>query len=576
MNKAPMDADFAASGSIAPDASQADHLAEVKELAKDPAAIDEFLEAARSATRVADKDELSDLLISTLLKFKSIEEDDKFRNHCNFDCHSDKFACFMLENREMVVAANHLARERFDIKAATHADDLDLIGINGEPFAQVVIKALQSQPEGSKTTPIAQAFSKSLKRRLDVAVLHIHVCALMGITKELILISDAITPTTLDLFAQKFDLTPTEANIVHRFSSGQSIQEIATHRCRSLATVKTQFYKILEKCGAASQGELLQMVARIESLTAATSSINEEFSHPHRRIFNLMRPGNRTLDVVSAGKPDGRPVLSCNSLTFRTFPPWLEEELYQNNLKLYSVAPPGSGNTSPPLEGQSIEDCMAQDLTSLLENIGVGSAVLIGTGTSLPLCLRTAQRVPERIEAVFSFNALAPSGRILDQDWKADWIPGMRHLTLGTQKTQDEDIAGAFFRVVNRLGVARSMQLALSKDGAARALFQRSDHFASFKDAYDSSMAQGVEHNTAAFKNSLVEDWEDDLKTCPVPVHFAIGERDRIAPFDAIEELAADHSAHVTFTRIPDAGAFSPLNNHKAFFAALNSAVGGN
>ena len=548
------------------------HMAELEMLAKDPDAIDEFITVARTAARHEDRGTLSDLIIKTLMDFRFNEEDEQFRNHCNFDCHSDKFACFMLQDREIVVASNHLARERFDIKAATLIDDLDLEGPNGQPFSEVVKSAIAERVPGSTKTPIAQAYSPSLKRRLDVAVLHIHVCALMGMTKDLILVSDAITPTTLDLFAEKFDLTPAEANIVHRFSSGQSINEIAEHRFRSVATVKTQFYKILEKCGAGSQGELLQMVARVESLTAATASMHEEFSHPHRRIFNIMRPGNRTLDVVSAGKPDGRPVISCNDFTFRTFPHWLEEELYQNNLKLYSVAPPGSGNTSPPLDGTSEEDCFAQDIISLLDNIGVERAVLIGWGSNLPLCLRVGAQLPERLTAIFSATPYAPAKRVHGVE-RTGWLPTFRDLTFGAHEALGIEISGAFFRLASRMGVSRGLRLGLADDKDLRDLMMRPDNFAAIKDAYDASMSQGVEFNTRTLCESLMEDWEADLAACPVPVHFAVGAEDQVGPVCAIEELAVAHRDKVVFTKVPEASSIYHFTHHEAFFSALKTAV---
>lgn len=552
----------------------AEVLAELQDLAKDPSLIGEFLELVGRASRQIPTDVLSPLLTSTLIDLRTSEEDDQFRNHCDFDCHSEKFACFVLEDRELVVAANQIARDRFDIKASTRAEDLDFVGLDGQPFSDVVKAAMQAREPGSKETPIAQAYSPKLKRRLDVAILHLHVCALMGITKEIILICDAITPTTLELFASKFDLTPAESEVVERFSTGQSIAEIAAKRGRSVATVKTQFYKILEKCGASSQGELLQMVARVESLTAATTSINEEFSHPHRRIFHLMRPGNRTLDVVSAGKPDGRPVISCNSFGFRAFPPWMEEETYQHDLKLYSIAPPGSGNTSPPLDAQSIAECFAQDLICLLDNIGQKSAVLMGAGPVLPLCLKVAALIPDRIQAVFCHTAFAPPALMKDYQTGPGWVANMRHLTFGQNADLGDALAGAVFRLTTRIGIEECARLALTSDTASREALARPDSLDALRDAYASSVAQGVEFNTHMLGASLLEDWDNDLKACPVPVRFVIGENDAAGPAKAIEALAAACPETASYTAVAGATALYPLTHHKVFFQELSDLVG--
>lgn len=550
-----------------------DYLRQLADLAKDQTLIDEFLELAVVAAKHEAPDTLSDLVVSTLSNLQASEEDDQFRNHCNFEVQSDKFAVFILEDRETIVASNHLARERFGIKAATDAADLDLVGLDGRPFTEIVTAAMRQRDPTTTIVPIAQAYSPKLRRRLDVAILHLHVCALMGITKEVILICDAITPATLELFARKFGLTPAEASVVQRFSAGQSLDEIAENRGRSLATVKTQFYKILDKCGAGSQSELLQMVARIESLNGATEGINEEFSHPHRRIFTLMRPGNRTLDVVSAGKPDGRPVLSCNSFSFRTFPAWLEEELYQNNIKLYSIAPPGSGKTSPPMDGQSLEECFAEDLVSVLDNIGCAQAVLNGSGTSFPLCLKSAQQIPDRITSVFSSSTLAPVKKLDDRQATSGLIPSIRKLTLGSRDPLGEVASGALFRLITRLGVDRCIRLVLKNDKANRETMLRTDHFNAVKQAYDASIAQGLEFNVASFNASVVEDWEPVLASSKVPVHLAIGEKDTVGPFSALERIAKDHTDNVTFTKVEGANSLYPYTNNKAFFGALDTAI---
>lgn len=549
----------------------ADRLQGLRVISQDKSRIDEFLERAIVLAKHDGSEALGDLIVSTLSDLRTSEEDDQFRNHCNFEVHSDKFACFILEDREKIVASNQLARERFDIKAATDVADLDLVGLEGHPFAEVVAKAMDHRTYENMGTPIAQAYSPSLKRRLDVAILHIHVCALMGIKKEIILISDAITPSTLDLFADKFALSNAEASIVQRFSAGQSIDEIAEKRGRSVATVKTQFYKVLEKCGAGSQSELLQMVARIESLNAATSSINEEFSYPHRRKFTMIRPGNRTLDVVSAGKPDGRPVISCNSFMFRSLPAWLEEELYQNNIKLFSIAPPGSGNTLPQPEGQTMEACFAEDVAFLLDSIGAETAVLSGAGTSFPICLEVAHLLPNRIKAVHCSSAFAPAERLKAEHLGV--IPALRKLAFG-RDTQDLGVVtGGVFRLINRFGIAHAAKLILGSDRSSLDVILRPDHLVSLKSAFDASMSQAVDFNVETLWSALTQDWEPRLATCPVPVHFAIGDQDAVGPVGAIEQIAADHAGKITFTKIEDANSLYRFTHHQAYFDAISNAI---
>ena len=106
-----------------------------------------------------------------------------------------------------------------------------------------------------------------------------------------------------------------------------------------------------------------------------------------------------------------------------------------------------------------------------------------------------------------------------------------------------------------------------------REMMLRPDNLAALKDAYDSSMAQGVEFNTATFKESLVDDWETDLATCPLPVHFAIGEKDQIAPVETIESLAQAHAGKVSFEKIAGGTAIYPFTHPDAFFGALCATV---
>lgn len=66
-----------------------------------------------------------------------------------------------------------------------------------------------------------------------------------------------------ELIQTLFDLTPTEAAIARRLSSGETAEEIARATQKSVLTIRTQLKSVLAKTGTRRQSELVQLLTRL-------------------------------------------------------------------------------------------------------------------------------------------------------------------------------------------------------------------------------------------------------------------------------------------------------------------------
>ncbi len=68
---------------------------------------------------------------------------------------------------------------------------------------------------------------------------------------------------SIDLLRSLFDLTPSEARVARGIATGRTVEEIAQSGEVSIATVRSQLRKVLEKTGCARQAEVAALLASV-------------------------------------------------------------------------------------------------------------------------------------------------------------------------------------------------------------------------------------------------------------------------------------------------------------------------
>ena len=118
-----------------------------------------------------------------------------------------------------------------------------------------------------------QCYSMSLPRRQSNRPLHVRITPLLrhnapfadqNLTEPLcaVYISDPDRPqeTEAELLQRMFGLTPTEAEVLNNLVLGLTVNQTATARGITTATVRTHLKTLFNKTGTTSQSELIKMV----------------------------------------------------------------------------------------------------------------------------------------------------------------------------------------------------------------------------------------------------------------------------------------------------------------------------
>ncbi|MFK8036464.1 MAG: alpha/beta fold hydrolase [Hyphomicrobiales bacterium] len=498
--------------------------------------------------------------------FHALEQHEKARRalgDSKIGSRDSDFGYFIVEDRRRVLAANVCAQRLLGVFHNSSANHIDFRSFPSHTDLTQSVNTLQ----------LGNLFLKKGAEGADAVRIHLQ-SALKGNSLELFVLCDAAKKQNLAILAERFGLSPTEQTIVEMSFSGLTMDEIAERRSRSLQTIKTQFYRALAKCDCKNQAELFRKISVIMSLKEIFIPQENASAQSCRREHLLIRPQGRTLDVVIAGKDDGLIFVSCNTHLKRCFPPWLERLLNDHGITIISIAPPGSGKTSPPPHGTPIDECFAKDISAVLDSIGAPQAVLLGTTIGFSLCLRTANLIPDRIRAVFSNAVIAPPARVAAHSTKSRWLLNFRKIFIGTFDVVDDAICRGYFNYMSYVGLESYIQASCSHDPRGRAAALEPENFGPIEDAFDASMVQSMDLNIALLKDALTENWETLLEEGCVPIHMCIGSEDSVGPYEALKEIATDHPAKISFETVDGGTSVFHYYEPMRLIAALKTAAG--
>ena len=128
----------------------------------------------------------------------------------------------------------------------------------------------------------------------------------------------------------------------------------------------------------------------------------------HLRI--VKRPNDRVLAYADYGKLDGNVVLLIPGTHGSRIGPLivLPHVLYQQNMRLISLDPPGNGY-STRYKGRKVAD-MAEEVEAILDDLQVEKAFLVGRSAGGADALACAALIPSRVRKVATLCSLSPKG----------------------------------------------------------------------------------------------------------------------------------------------------------------------
>jgi len=253
----------------------------------------------------------------------------------------------------------------------------------------------------------------------------------------------------------------------------------------------------------------------------------------------LTTPDGRSVAVLTAGPPDGLPLLFHNGTPggLVAFPP-MTAMAAERGLRTVMYARPGYGqSTEQP--GRSVADTVA-DAASVLDDLGAGQFVTIGWSGGGPHALACAALLPGRCLAAASLAGVAPARAA-----GLDWVAGM-----GPENIEEFGAAG-------QGGAALAAYLTPEADGLRQVTGgQVADALGGLVSAVDRDVvtAEFADYLAASFHAALstgIAGWRDDdlafiadwgfpvEQAGQVPVAVWQGGEDRMVPYPHGTWLAA-------------------------------------
>jgi pimeloyl-ACP methyl ester carboxylesterase len=248
------------------------------------------------------------------------------------------------------------------------------------------------------------------------------------------------------------------------------------------------------------------------------------------RPIRIATPDGRSLDVYTAGPPDGD-VLVFHSGTPSAPLPYapMVASMAERGLRYVAFSRAGyGGSTRRP--GRSVADVVG-DTTTVLDHVGADRAFVVGWSGGGPHALACAALLPDRVRAAATIAGVAPYGAE-----GLDYLDGM-----GAENVEEFQaaVAGAdqlipfkernwpIFRAVTADDIAASLGDLIDDVDEGSLTGEFAEYLAAcFREALRETYWGWFDDDMA-----FVRPWGFDLHSILVPVHVWQGGHDRMVPF---------------------------------------------
>lgn len=369
----------------------------------------------------------------------------------------------------------------------------------------------------------------------------------------------------LAVVTEAFQLTGAETEVLQGLLRGHDILAIAKSRDTSRATVRTQMQTIMSKAGVSSQAELVRNALALTQFQVDIEQVAAVARHPHRKRFNLMRKGGRSVEVVLAGDMNGKLVVFVPDITVYSFSPTNEANLASHGLCFATVARPGYGGTDPAPEGEH-DATMAADIVALQDQFGVTSSVLLAHSTATGYAFRLGGLIPDRLSSIVLLSTLPPMPYLIKRGIVSPWAGAV--LRSGkTTPTLLRLMVAAGLRAWKAMGSRRFARMQLSDNPEDVVVCDQVELLTEMDAALAAATAQGVEVAVRDL-SMATSDWTDWARACRTPAILFHGTKNPIAPVEVVRDFAKDFPERVTLVEVPEAG-FMVAETHRSRLTEL-------
>ena len=463
----------------------------------------------------------------------------------------------------LITSANKQALDNHQLTPGMLLSHQEIFSEDGDNLAEK-IRALRVKSPRSRLS-LLQCYFKSDPVFFPVAIIQLDEKESVTPAVLIIFLDAASNTEALELFSAKFGLTKAESDIVTAFSQGISLKEIAKSRFRSYTTIRNQFQSILEKTGCPNQADLLRMLLGVSYLLSFTEMITPKPEKTLGKKIQIMRPNGRFVDATLYGKLDGRPFIVLPSIFGMPMTEGIDEALRSQSLLMIGIWRPGFAETSKPHENDTLYQCLADDISAVLDSIAVKECPVVGRASSARAVINLVRIIPERVSAACVVNSLVPlpyitSNKILSR-WTLALVSAIQNAPLLATL-----ILETGRRLMVREGVERFMVKMYKGSG--------SDLSTIAKDGVTSSLHEGVNATTQQGFEAPVQDmidgftdWSEDVKQLPMKVTLMQGRDDPNVSIKASRDFAKDFPEQIELIEYENGGGLLNYSHSKDILA---------
>ena len=460
-----------------------------------------------------------------------------------------------------VIDANSAARVLYDLPPKATVDNLPLGSACNTQLRDMVAGTITGRPGRNCPNNVIRLRNIVNKRALLVT-LEPYKDAQDDQVFAIVKTGDINWPAHLGpILNDLFGLSRAEIEVLRLLVSGERVEDIATQRNNSVATIRTQLRSAFAKTDTASQMECVRLILGLALMHSTQeghavakriqASIDTR-GYPRdedRELFSLANGRHIEYSVFGAAK--GNPVLFFHDQAFGDT--WFREaveDATRAGLKVIAPLRPGFGRTTLYRGFASDPHEFAPDVLELMDHLDIHQAPVITMRSGLVHALALSAIAPRRINTITAANPILPVRCDADLEGTNGYNRLIPHTRLHFPQAL-KFLCKAGFAFVTAKGpeaFATSVLRASPRDV----------EWASRPDILPVLVSGLYVHRKNGYRGNFgdiaySDDWSKLLSKARCSVRLVIGEHDRNVQWAAAKRWASTHD-HIRLHILPNSG----------------------
>jgi pimeloyl-ACP methyl ester carboxylesterase/DNA-binding CsgD family transcriptional regulator len=272
------------------------------------------------------------------------------------------------------------------------------------------------------------------------------------------------------LFADLFGLRPRQARLARLIARGLTRDQAAAALGLSGAAAKDDLSAVFAACAVSSALGLARVFAEVEALhglaRACDVTVHRGLASPDPVRLVPRRDRRGVIALADHGPVGARPVIVFHTTTGgRAQSPTLLAALRRGGFRAVVVERPGFGLTDP--SGPDIWQGAAEDLSDVLDELEIGSAVILARGGARP-ALAAAARSPDRIRGGVMLGPDTPA----HLDRSTGGVVGQTKLWMFRRPGVIGNLANLMSNLTGTDAIARLMRASVERSAVDQAVLE--------------------------------------------------------------------------------------------------------